>query len=156
MVFGKQCWPVSPGLKPFRSAFLVSRLSDQLFQYFSLTGFQHSYQICFSTFQLFRLPTFQLFVFSSLQPFRFPAFQFLHFKLFGFSSFQFKFCFSSSRLFSFSSFQLFGFQLPPVPSFSVFQHNPALFCFSAFQLFCFSVLVYASCYCRAEPNITNL
>ena len=66
------------------------------FQHFSFTGFQHSNQICFSTFQFFHFLAFGLcftaFLFFSFSAF--PLFHFLAFQLF---------CFSASLLFSASS-----------------------------------------------------
>ena len=112
--------------KPFRSAFLIFLLSDQLFQYFSLTGFQHSSQICFSTFQLFACP---LSSFSAFRLFQFSAFLLSSFSVFPLSVFGFP-------VFSFSAFPLLGFSVLLLFSFSVSQlfsfSNPPLFCFSAF------------------------
>ena len=127
--------------KPFRSAFLIFLLSNQL------------PESAISVLQLDRFSALKsdlLFNFSAFPLSRFSVFPLLSF---GFSSFQFflLFLFSAFQFCFFSAFWLFSFSVSRLFSFS----NPSLFCFSAFKLFRFSALVYASCYCRAQPNITN-
>ena len=92
-----QLFNLSPS-KPFKSAFLIFHLSNQLFSILAL----HSNQICFTTFQFFHFLGFWLFSFSAFLLFNFLAFWLFTFSPFLLSIFQL-FCSCTSPLFSFSA-----------------------------------------------------